>query len=224
MAVKKIKNHFSTSQCSMPVKEVLYAYLHAILSRRIIALLWKGVPLYRSPNRLLGRVNINRCLCQVVKLLLISLLLSFCPPSGKLFFSITIENPFLHIRLLLYDTFLTGSIFFFPNRKSTQLYNRKKVLFVFTFIHSYDIPLRFILRTILAILFFKVGLCCITSGNLIACEYSRDILFYNYSIKPFSFFGAESFTFIATIKYCWRLLCSSDTEQCWPVFTMTGYF
>lgn len=97
----------------MPVKEVLYAYLHAILSRRIIALLWKGVPLYRSPNRLLGRVNINRCLCQVVKLLLISLPLSFCPPSGKLFFSITIENPFLHIRLLLYDTFLTGSIFFF---------------------------------------------------------------------------------------------------------------
>lgn len=50
MAIKKIKNHFSTSQCSMPVKEVLYAYLHANLSRRIIALLWKGVPLYRSPN------------------------------------------------------------------------------------------------------------------------------------------------------------------------------
>lgn len=73
------------------------------------------------------------------------------------------------------------------------------------------------MRTILAILFFKVGLCCITSGNLIACEYSRDMIFYNYSIKPFSFFGAESFTFIATIKYCWRLLHSSDTEQCWPV-------
>lgn len=153
----------------------------------------------------------------VVKLLLISLLLSFCPPSGKLFFSITIENPFLHIRLQLYDTFLTGSIFFFRTVNQLSCIIEKKVLFVFTFIHIYGIPLRFILRTILAILFFKVGLCCITSGNLIACEYSRDMIFYNYSIKPFSFFGAESFTFIATIKYCWRLLRSSDTEQCWPV-------
>lgn len=150
-------------------------------------------------------------------MLLISLLLSFCPPSGKLFFSITIENPFLHIRLLLYDTFLTGSIFFFRTVNQLSCIIEKKVLFVFTFIPIHDIPLRFILRTILAILFFKVGLCCITSGNLIACEYSRDMIFHNYSIKPFSFFGAESFTFIATIKYCWRLLRSSDTEQCWPV-------
>lgn len=65
---------------------------------------------------------------------------------------------------------------------------------------------------IFVIFFFKVGLFCIISGNLIVCEYFRDIFFYNYLIKFFSFFGVEFFIFIVIIKYCWWFLCFFDIE------------
>lgn len=116
MPIKKIKNY---SQCNMSVKDVLLAYIHAILLLCIIALvLWRwviAVPTCLKASRESRHQSLFLSGCWIASdILAVVIFFVLSNSFSGNFFSIT-KDPFLYIKLTdycIWVSFLTGSIFF----------------------------------------------------------------------------------------------------------------
>lgn len=115
MPIKKIKNY---SQYNMSVKEVLLAYIHAILLFCIIALLWRwviAVPTCLKASRESRHQSLFLSGCWIASdILAVVIFFVLSNSFSGNFFSIT-KDPFLYIKLTdycIWFSFLTGSIFF----------------------------------------------------------------------------------------------------------------